>query len=156
MTEQKYARTHSLALRRAPGRRRIRLTACVCFPQIILELEDSLLTYSPHAHPPSSFMFSLKTLLTVKMEYSEYPRYIHRLSPVQMRADSEETHTQLKVLTESFASLSEAVELESKHTRQKLQRMEDRMQEVHIEMAADLKAVLAQLTAAAQATAAAR
>ena len=65
-----------------------------------------------------------------------------------MRSDMEETHTctQLKVLTESFALLSESVELESRRTRQKpRQRMEDMMQEANKDMADDLREVLAQL-----------
>jgi hypothetical protein len=114
--------------------------------EIILELEDSYMKFRRGAKPPGGFEFVLKTLLTLEMPYGDYPRYLHQLNPAQ-RLDhkQEDTSEQIKVLSDSFAVLSETVELESRRTKERLDQMDKEMHDMHATVKDDLHEILRHL-----------
>ena len=53
---------------------------------VILELEASLMKYKPGVDMPTGPSFVVHTLLTIPMQYSDWQRYLHQLSPQEVRA----------------------------------------------------------------------
>ena len=53
---------------------------------VILELEASLMKYTEGAVMPTGPSFVVHTLLTIPMQYSDWQRYLHQLSPQEVRA----------------------------------------------------------------------
>ena len=100
------------------------------------------------AKPLSRVVFFLKTLLTMEMPYGEYPRYLHQLTFAQrLEYKQEDAHEQIRVLGHSFAVLSEAMELESRRTKEQLDQMDKQMQDMHTTVRDELNEILKHLQA---------
>ena len=100
--------------------------------EIILELEQSYMVFERGAKPTGGVAFVLKTLLTMKMPYGNYPRYIHQLSPRQHTHHAHEDHgEQLKMLIEDVQTLAETVEVDNKRAVQRMDSVEERVKDFY-------------------------
>ena len=102
--------------------------------------------FQREAKPPGRVEFFLKTLLSLQMPYSEYPRYLHQLTLAQgLESQQEDINEQIRVLGHSFAVLSETMELESRRTKERFDMMEKRMADMHETVRDDLHEILKHL-----------
>ena len=132
---------------------------------VILELEASLMKYTEGADMPTGPSFVMHTLLTIPMSYSNWQRYLHQLSPQEVRgrppsfhclprrggADAEtplqargeegDLEEQVQSLQSSFTFLSESMEDRATESERSFKRLENKLNEQHKEHKEDLRAL---------------